>query len=76
MAATFKHAPVEVNSEGPPWFIGGKWVYTPDGKPRQPGALRHLPPLPDDFDEWTPEMDDMFADVFKPWNDDDFDPLP
>jgi plasmid stability protein len=34
----FKHA--EPAKHGPPWFIDGKWVYTPDGKPRQPGALR------------------------------------
>jgi plasmid stability protein len=30
----------EAATDGPPWFIGGEWVYTPDGKPRQPGALR------------------------------------
>jgi hypothetical protein len=34
----FKHA--EPAKDGPPWLIDGKWVYTPDGKPRQPGALR------------------------------------
>ena len=40
MQAEFKHA--EQATEGPPWFIGGKWVYTPDGKPRQPGAMRGM----------------------------------
>ena len=38
MPVAFKHA--EPTKDGPPWFIDGKWVYTPDGKPRQPGALR------------------------------------
>ena len=38
MQIQFKHA--EPADTGPPWFIDGKWVYTPDGKPRQPGALR------------------------------------
>ena len=38
MQAEFK--PAEPAREGPPWFIDGKWVYTPDGKPRQPGAMR------------------------------------
>ena len=38
MPVAFKHA--EPAKDGPPWFIDGKWVYTPDGKPRQPGALR------------------------------------
>ena len=37
----FKHA--EPAKDGPPWFIDGKWVYTPDGKPRQPGALPYRP---------------------------------
>lgn len=38
MPVAFKH--VEPAKDGPPWFVDGKWVYTPDGKPRQPGALR------------------------------------
>ena len=38
MQVAFKQA--ETVKTGPPWFIDGKWVYTPDGKPRQPGALR------------------------------------
>ena len=61
---------------GPPWLVDGKWVYTRDGKPRQPGALRDLADLPDDFDEWTPALEEAFGNLFKPWNDDDFDPLP
>ncbi len=37
--------------EGPPWLVDGKWVYTKDGKPRKPGALRGMW-VSDDFDEW------------------------
>ena len=37
MGLQFKHAPPTGTG---PWLIDGKWVYTPDGKPRQPGALR------------------------------------
>jgi hypothetical protein len=74
MLTAFEHA--EPAKDGPPWLVDGKWVYTRDGKPRQPGALRHLPDLPDDFDEWSPEMEQAFADLLKPWNDEDFDPLP
>lgn len=75
MGMPFKHA--EPAKVGPPWFIDGVWSYTRDGKPRQPGALRHLPELPDDFDEWSPELEEAFRDLYtKPWNDDDFDALP
>lgn len=38
-------------SAEPPYFVDGKWVYTKDGKPRQPGALRGMW-VADDFDEW------------------------
>ena len=38
MPVAFKDA--EPVKDGPPWFIDGRWVYTPDGKPRQPGAMR------------------------------------
>lgn len=74
MQTPFKHA--EPAGKGPPWFVNGQWVYTKDGKPRQPGALRNLSELPDNFDDWTPELEEAFADLFKPWNDEDFDPLP
>jgi hypothetical protein len=50
MSIPFKHA--EPAKDDPPWLVDGKWVYTKDGKPRQPGSLRHLPPLPDDWDAW------------------------
>ncbi len=54
MPMTFKHQPAEAATpapSGPPWLIDGKWVYTPDGKPRQPGAMRDMW-VADDFDEW------------------------
>ena len=38
MPVAFK--PAEPAKVGPPWFIEGKWSYTPDGKPRQPGSMR------------------------------------
>lgn len=64
-------------ADGPPWLINGQWVYTRDGKPRQPGSMRHLPPLPDDWDKWPAEMEEYFTKLqSEPWNDDDFDPLP
>jgi hypothetical protein len=39
MQMPFKH-PEPAPKDGPPWLVDGKWVYTRDGKPRQPGALR------------------------------------
>jgi hypothetical protein len=54
-------------AEGPPWLIDGKWVYTKDGKPRQPGAMRGLISWSDDFDTWP---DDILAS-FEAWDYDD-----
>ena len=75
MQVAFKHAdPVK---DAPPWFINGKWSYTPDGKPRQPGALRGKLPEDDAWLEWSPEMLEFFDKLQnEPWNDDKFDPLP
>ena len=51
-------------------------VYTRDGKPRQPGSLRK-PGKVTDLPEWDQEMLDFFEELqTKPWNDDDFDPMP
>ena len=72
MPAAFKHAPQESKSDGPPWLINGKWVYTRDGKPRQPGALRKLAPLPDNWDKWP---EDVLAS-FEAWPYDDPDYVP
>jgi hypothetical protein len=75
MQIPFKHA--EPAKDGPPWLVDGRWVYTRDGKPRQPGALRGKLKLADDWDEWPQDMLDYFDELqTKPWSDDDFDPLP
>jgi hypothetical protein len=39
-------------TDGPPWLVDGKWVYTRDGKPRKPGAMRDTLSVSDDFDQW------------------------
>jgi hypothetical protein len=75
MPMQFKHAaPAQ---DGPPWLIDGKWVYTPDGKSRQPGALRGKLPEDDTWLEWDQEMLEFFDKLqTEPWDDDAFDPLP
>ena len=40
------------NPDNAPYFVDGKWVFTKDGKPRKPGALRGKIWVADDFDEW------------------------
>jgi hypothetical protein len=75
MSMPFKHA--EPVKDGPPWLIGGEWVYTPDGKPRQPGSMRHMAPLPDEWDEWPENMLAFFDKLqSEPWSEDDLAPLP
>ena len=60
MTMPFAQAPA-TKADGPPWLVDGQWVYTKDGKPRQPGALRErLKDLPDDWDTWPPEMEEFF----------------
>ncbi len=62
-------------ASGPPWLVDGKWVYTKDGKPRQPGGLRgKLPVLPDDWDELPKEILDSFE--AWPYDDPNYDALP
>ncbi len=53
MQMNYKSEPLQAAAPaaGPPYFVDGKWVYTKDGKPRQPGALRGMW-VADDFDEW------------------------
>lgn len=60
MPGTFTAEPPPAKT-GPPWLVDGKWVYTPDGKPRQPGALKGKIWIADDFDE-TP---DWLIDAFE-----------
>lgn len=57
----------EPAKDGPPWLVGGKWVYTKDGKPRQPGALRGKIQMADDWDEWP----EGFLESFEKWDYDD-----
>ena len=75
MQMPFKAAPVVAAPAlpGPPWLVDGAWVYTKDGKPRQPGAMREqLKDLPDDWDQWPPEMLEFFEKLqTEPWDDGD-----
>lgn len=62
--------------DGPPWLVDGKWVYTPDGKPRMPGGWKVKSPLLEDWDKWPPDMEAFFEKLQgEGWNDDDFDLL-
>lgn len=65
MPVAYRHAPAEA-AEGPPYLVNGQWVWTKDGKPRQPGALRGMW-IADDFDEWP---DDILKS-FEAWGHDD-----
>jgi hypothetical protein len=69
MPIPFKHAqPVK---DGPPWLVDGKWVYTRDGKPRQPGSMRGLLSEDDSWLEWDEEMLAYFDKLqSEPWEDD------
>jgi len=62
-------APQPATPEGPPWLVNGQWVYTKDGKPRQPGALRGKVGMSDDFDETPQWLIDAFEgkDSDLPW---------
>ena len=76
MPVPFTHASA-AKPHGPPWLIDGKWVYTRDGKPRQPGSMRGKLPDDDSWLEWSPEMVEFFDKLqSEPWDDDKFDPLP
>ena len=73
MPMPYKHT--ELAKDGPPWLIDGKWVYTRDGKPRQPGALRkpgrHKPVEIEDL-----ETPDWLIDIMEGSEDDFSDMLP
>ena len=62
-----QQAPSPPPVDGPPWLVDGKWVYTRDGKPRQPGALRGKIQMADDWDEWP----EGFLESFERWDYDD-----
>lgn len=70
MPMTFQHAaPAD---SGPPWLVNGQWVYTKDGKPRQPGAWRDMKPLPAGWDTWSEE--ELASFDAWPYDDPDFVP--
>lgn len=69
MTMPFKHA--ESAPGGPPWLVDGKWVYTKDGKPRQPGSMRKTGKLSD-----LPETPSWLIDIMEGSEDDFSDPLP
>ena len=71
MQMPFKYA--EPAKAGPPWLVDGKWVYTRDGKPRQPGSLRGKYKSVELEDLETP---DWLIDIMEHWDEADFDPLP
>jgi hypothetical protein len=71
MPMQYKHP--EPAKDGPPWLVEGKWVYTRDGKPRQPGALRGKFKAVDIEDLETP---DWLIDIMEGSEDDFSDLLP
>ena len=66
MPISFIHAPnaspavPKMGPEGQPYFVNGKWTFTKDGKPRQPGGLRGKIGMADEFDEWPQDILDSF----------------
>ncbi|MBW8785365.1 MAG: hypothetical protein JF593_12140 [Novosphingobium sp.] len=72
MPMTYQTPPQE--GQGPPWLVNGEWVWTKDGKPRQPGSMRGLKPLPLDFDEWPADILESFE--AWPYDDPDYKPMP
>jgi hypothetical protein len=67
----------QASNGGPPWLVGGEWVYTPDGKPRKPGGLKGgWIGAADDLGEWPPELKVFFEKLQGGSLDDTFDALP
>lgn len=69
MPLNYRMAPVEAPPAGPPYLVDGQWVWTKDGKPRQPGALRDKVIWSDNGDEWPDGfIEAMYGeDTDKPW---------
>lgn len=62
-AALAPHLPGQKGPEGQPYFVDGEWVWTKDGKPRKPGAMRGMGGWSDDFDSWPDGfIDAMYGD--------------
>ena len=65
MHSSFSAMPIELGAAqaGPPWLVDGNWVYTKDGKPRKPGAMRGMGGWSEDFDSWPDGfLDAMYGD--------------
>jgi plasmid stability protein len=68
MQASFQGFPVEAPivssaSREPPYRVDGKKVWTKDGKPRRPGAMRGLGGWTEDFDTWPDGfLDALYGD--------------
>ena len=71
--APFASAGPAKGPDGQPYFVNGKWVWTKDGKPRKPGAMRNMW-VADDFDEWPEDILQSFE--AWPYDDPDYDALP
>jgi plasmid stability protein len=80
MQMPFKSAPAEIAApltkgpDGQPYFVNGEWVWTKDGKPRKPGALKGKFWMADDFDEWPADILASFE--AWPYDDPDYQPMP
>lgn len=60
--APLLHFPGQKGPEGQPYFVDDQWVWTKDGKPRKPGAMRGKLWVSDDFDEWPEGFIDALYD--------------
>ena len=82
MPMAFKAQPSQPKAEQLPpraygRFTDGTPYYTPDGKPRQPGAMRGTYGKTNGLDEWPPEIIAFFDKLQSdPFDGDSFDPLP
>lgn len=72
--APLASAPMAKGPEGQPYFVDGQWVWTKDGKPRKPGALKGKLWMADDFDAWPEDILKSFE--AWPYDDPDYDALP
>ena len=72
--APFAAAGPAMGPDGQPYCVNGKWVWTKDGKPRKPGALKGKFLMADDFDDWPADIIASFE--AWPYDDADFEPLP
>jgi plasmid stability protein len=72
--ATNAPVPPANGPDGQPYFVNGQWVWTKDGKPRKPGALKGKFLMADDFDDWPADILASFE--AWPYDSPDFEPLP